>query len=88
MTRMSGVLIENEGTAELALLHGASGKIARLAEGHGSESMEQLEAPIGEDYPRKEDAKDILRANAAEKALDQALLVLQRQWGRSLVLGE
>lgn len=87
MTRMSGVEIENEGKAELALLHADSGHMALHAEGHGSSSMEQLEVPIGGDYPRKEDAKDILRAKAAEKALDQALLSLQRQWGRSLVIG-
>ncbi len=87
MTRMSGVEIENEGQAELALLHTGSGDLVLHAEGQGSSSMEQLEVPIGGDYPRKEDAKDILRANAAEKALDQALLSLQRQWGRSLVIG-
>ncbi len=87
MTRMSGVEIENTGKAELALLHADSGQMALHAEGDGASSMEQLEVPIGGDYPRKEDAKDILRANAAEKALDQALLSLQRQWGRSLVLG-
>lgn len=88
MTRMSGVEIENAGKAELALLHVDSGRLALHAAGEGSSSMEQLEVPIGADYPRKEDAKDILRANAAEKALDQALLSLQRQWGRSLVIGE
>lgn len=87
MTRMSGVEIENAGKAELALLHVDSGHLALHAAGEGSDSMEQLEVPIGADYPRKEDAKDILRANAAEKALDQALLSLQRQWGRSLVIG-
>lgn len=87
MTRMSGVEINNEGKAELALLHVESGHMALYAEGEGASSMEQLEAPIGGDYPRKDDAKDILRANAAEKALDQALLSLQRQWGRSLVIG-
>lgn len=86
MTRMSGVEIENVGKAELALLHVDSGHMALHAAGEGSDSMEQLEVPIGADYPRKEDAKDILRANAAEKALDQALLSLQRQWGRSLVI--
>ncbi|MDT7043411.1 hypothetical protein [Candidatus Nitronereus thalassa] len=88
MTRMSGVEIENGAQAELALLHTDSEKISLHAVGEGSESMEQLAAPIGGDYPRKEDAKDILRANAAEKALDQALLSMQRQWGRSLVTGK
>jgi hypothetical protein len=86
MTRMSGVEIDNSALAELALLHADSGKIALHAVGEGAESMEQLEAPIGENYPRKEDAKHILRATSAEKALDQALLSLQRQWSRSLVL--
>ncbi len=87
MTRMSGVSIDNEALAELAVLDADSGKIALHATGHGASSMEQLAAPIGEDYPRKEDARDILRANAAQQALDQALLALQRQWGRSLVTG-
>ena len=87
MTRMSGVSIDNEALAELAVLNADSGKIALHATGHGASSMEQLAAPIGEDYPRKEDARDILRANAAQQALDQALLALQRQWGRSLVTG-
>lgn len=87
MTRMSGVSIENEAVAELALFHADSGKVALHAAGEGASSMEQLEAPIGSDYPRKEDAQDILRGNAAQEALDQALLVLQRQWGRSLVTG-
>ncbi len=86
MTRMSGVEIDNTALAEIALLNGDSGKIALHAVGEGSSSMEQLDAPIGADYPRKEDAKDILRANAAETALDQALLSLQRQWGRSLAI--
>ncbi len=87
MTRMSGVSIDNEALAELAVLNADSGKIALHATGHGASSMEQLAAPIGEDYPRKEDARDILRGNAAQNALDQALLALQRQWGRSLVTG-
>ncbi|MCH7614551.1 MAG: hypothetical protein IH978_02260, partial [Nitrospinae bacterium] len=87
MTRMSGVSIDNEALAELALINADSGKIALHAAGNGASSMEQLTAPIGEDYPRKEDARDILRANAAQQALDQALLALQRQWGRSLVSG-
>ncbi len=87
MTRMSGVSIDNEALAELALLNADSGKIALHAAGNGASSMEQLTAPIGEDYPRKEDARDILRANDAQQALDQALLALQRQWGRSLVTG-
>ncbi len=87
MTRMSGVSIDNEALAELALLNAESGNIALHAAGNGSSSMEQLAAPIGEDYPRKENARDILRGNAAQQALDQALLALQRQWGRSLVTG-
>jgi len=87
MTRMSGVSIDNEALAELALINADSGKIALHAAGNGTSSMEQLAAPIGEDYPRKEDARDILRGNAAQQALDQALLALQRQWGRSLVTG-
>jgi len=87
MTRMSGVSIDNEALAELALINADSGKIALHAAGNGASSMEQLAVLIGEDYPRKEDARDILRANAAQQALDQALLALQRQWGRSLVTG-
>jgi hypothetical protein len=87
MTRMSGVSIDNEALAELALINADSGKIALHAAGNGASSMEQLAVPIGEDYSRKEDARDILRANAAQQALDQALLALQRQWGRSLVTG-
>lgn len=87
MNRMSGIEITNVALVELALLQGDSGNIALQAEGTGSSSMEQLAAPIGEDYPRKKDARDILRANAAEKALDQALLMLQRQWSHSLVNG-
>ena len=87
MTRMSGVSIDNEALAELAVLNADSGKIALYATGHGASSMEQLAVPIGEDYPGRENARDILRANAAQNALDQALLALQRQWGRSLVTG-
>ena len=87
MTRMPGVQIDNEALAELALLDADSGAVVLHAIGNGSSSMEQLVAPLGEDYPRKEDARDILRGNAAQQALDQALLALQRQWGKSLVTG-
>jgi len=88
MTRMPGVSIDNHALAELALLHADSGKVALHATGTGSSNMEQLVAPIGENYPRKEDARDILRGNAAQEALDHALFALQRHWGRSLVKGE
>lgn len=85
MNRMSGIEIDNTALAEVALLRGDSGAIALRAAGTGSSTMEQLAAPLGEDYPRNKHARDILRANAAEKALDQALVELQRQWSQALV---
>lgn len=83
MTRMTAEELVNDALAELALLDGNSGNLVLRAKGLGGESMDMLAAPIGEDYPSKEEAKNILRGNAAQKALDNAILELSRQWSKA-----
>ena len=41
--------------------------------GLGTESLEQLDVPIGKNRPSPTEARDILRARAGQQALDRAL---------------
>ena len=82
MTRMTAEELENDALAELALLDGSSGHLVIRANGVGGESMNILAAPLGEDYPSGEEARNILRGNAAQKALDNAILELKREWSK------
>jgi len=39
----------------------------------GTESLEQLDAPLGTNRPSAREARDVLRARAGQQALDRAL---------------
>jgi hypothetical protein len=73
MTQMGGTVIENTAMAEVGILRVSDFKIVFLASGRGTESLEQLDAPIGTNQPSISDARDILRARAGQQALDRAL---------------
>ena len=73
MTRMPGLTVENYALVEMAFLEIQSGQVVVQERGRASESLDWLSTPIGSDRPTVEEARDILRANAAEKALDQAI---------------
>lgn len=73
MTQMGGTAIENTAMAEVGILRVSDFKMVFLASGRGTESLEQLDAPIGTNRPSMSDARDILRARAGQQALDRAL---------------
>ncbi|MEJ2230438.1 MAG: hypothetical protein P8X46_04565 [Nitrospirales bacterium] len=73
MTQMGGTVIENTAMAEVGILRVSDFKMVFLASGLGTESLEQLDAPIGTNRPSISDARDILRARAGQQALDRAL---------------
>lgn len=73
MTQMNGTLIEHSALAEVGVLRVADEKIIYSVSGQGTESLEQLDAPIGKHQPSPGDARDILRAQAGQQALDRAL---------------
>ena len=73
MTQMSGTVIENSALAEVGILRVSDFKMVFRAEGLATESLEQLDVPIGANRPSAPDARDILRARAGQQALDRAL---------------
>ena len=73
MTQMSGTVVENSAMAEVGVLRGSDLTIVLLAQGKGTEYLEQLDVPIGRNQPSAEEAREIMRAQAAQQALDRAL---------------
>lgn len=73
MTQMSGTVIENSALAEVGILRVSDFKMVFWAEGLATESLEQLDVPIGANRPSAPDARGILRARAGQQALDRAL---------------
>ncbi|MGB0909061.1 MAG: hypothetical protein ACPGYT_01765 [Nitrospirales bacterium] len=73
MTQMPGTTTHNSALVELAFVDVEKGSIEIQAHGEGRESLERLTVPIGTDQLTNETALDILRANAGQQALDQAL---------------
>jgi hypothetical protein len=73
MTQMGGTVIENSAMAEVGIIRVSDNHIVFLASGLGTESLEELDAPIGSNRPSITDARDILRARAGQQALDRAL---------------
>ncbi len=73
MTQMSGTVIENSALAEVGLLRLSDFKMLFWATGRWTESLEQLDAPIGKNRPSAIEARDMLRARAGQQALDRAL---------------
>lgn len=74
MTQMPGVTVVNRAVMEIALLDANAGRLLLQARGHGSETLEELDVPLGSGQPDRQEARDILRVNAGKQALDRAFL--------------
>jgi hypothetical protein len=79
MTQMSGTTIENLALAEVALLDLADNAVTFAVPGSATETLEILDAPIGDGHPSREQSLEILRAQAGQQALDRSLNLLG-QW--------
>lgn len=73
MTQMSGTVIEHSALAEIGVLRTTDKKVVFMASGWGTETLEQLDVPIGDRQLSPIDAREILRAQAGQQALDRAL---------------
>ncbi len=73
MTQLSGISIENQALAEVAVLRLEGSHVAMMLPGEARETLELLDAPIGEGGPSRAESLDILRAQAAQQALDRSL---------------
>lgn len=80
MTQMPGTAIENFALVEVALVDTETRQIVAQAVGRGSESMELLTVPIGDQTYSQEETREILRANAGMKAWKQAFRRLKEAW--------
>ncbi len=78
MTQLTGVTVVNDAMVEMALLDVKNERVLIQAHGQGSEAMEELDTPIGTNQPSKEEARDILRINAAKNALDRTMMEFNR----------
>ncbi len=78
MTQLTGVTVVNDAMVEMALLDVKNERVVVQAQGEGSETMEELDTPIGTNQPSKEEARDILRINAAKNALDRTMMEFNR----------
>lgn len=79
MTQMSGMTFENMALAEVALLDLADYAVAFDLAGAATETLEVLDAPIGEGRPSRAESLDILRAQAGQQALDKSLNILGKR---------
>ena len=79
MTQMSGTSIENTALAEVGLFRLADTQLLIEIPAGAQETLELLDAPIGEGQPSRDESIDILRAQAAQQALDKSLRVFG-QW--------
>ncbi len=73
MTQLSGISIENQALAEVAVLRLEGFRVEMTLIGEARETLELLDAPIGEGGPSRVESLDILRAQAAQQALDRTL---------------
>ena len=79
MTQMSGTTFENMALAEVVLLDLADYAVTIAVPGSATETLEILDAPIGDGQPSREQSLEILRAQAGQQALDRSLNLLG-QW--------
>ena len=79
MTQMSGTTFENMALAEVALLDLADYAVTFDLPGSATETLEILDAPIGEGLPSRAESLDILRAQAGQQALDRSLNILEKR---------
>ncbi len=73
MTQMPGLTTYNTAVVELGLVNIDNSRLERYAAEQATESVDQLNVPIGDNQPTKEEALDIVRANAGQQALDLGL---------------
>ena len=73
MTQMSGTTFENTALAEVVLLDLADYAVTFAVPGSATETLEILDAPIGDGQPSREQSLEILRAQAGQQALDRSL---------------
>jgi len=73
MTQMSGTTFENMALAEVVLLDLADYAMTFDLAGSATETLEVLDAPIGEGQLSPAESLDILRAQAGQQALDKSL---------------
>ena len=73
MTQMRGISIENTALAEVALLRLSDYVVTFREAGWATETLEILDAPIGSGQPTFDQSLEILRAQAAQQALDRSL---------------
>ncbi len=78
MTQMPGTTTYNTALVELALIDIAEERIAFRVEKTAVERLDRLNVPIGHNQGTREEALDILRAQAGQQALDRGLQDLTR----------
>lgn len=79
MTQMSGTLIENHALAEVTVLRLSDYQGLMTLPAEATEALELLDVPFGEEALTREESLNILRAQAAQQALDRSLNILG-QW--------
>jgi len=79
MTQMSGTTFENMALAEVVLLDLADYAVTFDQPGSATETLEILDAPIGEGLPSRAESLDILRAQAGQQSLDRSLNILGKR---------
>jgi len=79
MTQMSGTTFENMALAEVVLLDLADYAVMFDLPGSATETLEILDAPIGEGMPSRAESLDILRAQAGQQSLDKSLNILGKR---------
>lgn len=84
MTQMPGVEVESFSLVEIALVDIPTGQVKIQAQGESVESMEQLLVPLGDRENPQYSPRDLLRANAAQKALDQAFGRFKEKWDQEV----
>ena len=83
MTQMSGTTFENLALAEVGLLDLADYAVTFDVPGSATETLEILDAPIGDNLLSREQSLEILRAQAGQQALDRSLNRLG-QWCKGI----
>ncbi len=73
MTQMSGTVVENTGMAEVGIFRVSDFNMVFWASGVGTENLELLDVPLGNNRPSPTEARAIVRARAGQQALDRVL---------------
>jgi hypothetical protein len=77
--------VVNSSLAEIAYVDFPTGRVKIQARGESVQSMEQLLVPLGDQANSQHSPRDLLRANAAQQALDQALGDFKEKWQQALL---